>query len=72
MNARGGYILGASHFSSKMCFSTKVSSGNSRLSAMTLRDRLANNPFQPHDHDIPEDGMQDIEVVVASKGIKLR
>jgi len=71
VSARGGYILGASHFSSKMCFSTKVSSGNSRLSAIILRDRLATNSFQRHDRDMPEDGMQDIEVVVASKGIKL-
>ena len=54
-----------------LCFSTKVSSGNSRLSAMSLRDNVATEPFQRHDHDLPEDGMQDIGMVVVSERVKL-
>jgi hypothetical protein len=71
VNARGGYILGVTFCPLKVCFSTKVSSGNSRLSAMSLRDHVAADPFQQHDHDLPKDGMQDIEMVVVSKRVNL-
>ena len=68
LNARG-YILDVSLCPSKVCFSTKVSSGNSRLSAMSLRGYIGTDPFQRH--DLPEDGMQDIEMVVTSERVKL-
>ena len=70
MNSRGGYILDVSSCPSKVCFSTKVSSGNSRLSAMILREQSTTDPFQRHGRDLPEDGMKDIEVVMASEGVK--
>jgi len=40
---------------------------------MILSERLATHPFQRHDRDrdLPEDGMQNIEMVVASEGVKL-
>jgi len=36
------------------------------------RDRIATNPLQQHDHNSPEDGMQDIEMIVASERVKER
>ena len=69
VNVRG-YILDVSPCPSKVCFSTKVSSGNSRLSAI-LKHHVATDTFQRHDHHLPEDGMQDIEMVVASERAKL-
>ena len=50
---------------SQVCFSTKVSSGNSGLGAINLRDHVAIDPFQRLDE------MQDIEMVVASERVKL-
>jgi hypothetical protein len=37
---------------------------------MSLRDNVAIDPFQRHDHGLPEDGMQDIEMVVVSERVK--
>jgi hypothetical protein len=71
VNARGGYTLDVSPRPSKVCFSTKVSSGNSRLRAMSLRDHVAVDPFRRYDHDLPKDGMHDVEMVVASEHVKL-
>ena len=38
---------------------------------MSLRDHVATEPFQQYDHDLPEDGMYDVEMVVASERVKL-
>lgn len=47
-----------------------VSSGNSRLRAMSLDQSRALNPFKRYHRTLPEDGMQDIKMVVTSKCIK--
>jgi hypothetical protein len=39
---------------------------------MSLRDHVATGPFQRHDHDLPEDGTEDIEMVVASERVQFR
>ena len=37
---------------------------------MSLKNHVATSPFQRHDHVLPKDGTEDIEMVVASERVK--
>jgi len=50
-----------------VCFSTEVPSGDSRLSAMILREHSATDPLRRHGRDLPEDGVKDIEMLWRAK-----
>jgi hypothetical protein len=56
---------------SKLCFSTRVSSGNSKLSASKLHETTRKIKYQQgsREKNKPKDRMDDVEVIMSDKGI---